>query len=95
MRLVSFKIAENSQEWGKIAYEDSGELSQILMRLDRNLIEREGVNLFRRRHMKIFEDHGVHIIKPAEARFWTESRGFHDADETIAQSIAGTSDGIS
>ena len=73
----------------------SGEIAGILGKLDEKLLQREGVNLFRRRHMKIYEDQAVHIIKPAESRFWTRSAGLHDADESIAQTVSGMADGVS
>ena len=95
LRVVSFSFAEDRQEWGEVDYEVNGEISGILAELDKKLLQREGVNLFRRRHMKVFEDRAVHIVKPAEARFWTRSAGLHDADETIAQAVAGMADGVS
>jgi hypothetical protein len=89
LRVVSFKIADSQADWGKIIFKDQGDLDNVLRSLDRGLMQRESANLYRRRHARIFENQAVHIIKPAEARFWTRSAGFHDADETIAQTVAG------
>ena len=35
--------------------------------------------------MTVFGPDDIHIMKPAERRFWTKSSAFNDADETIAQ----------
>jgi len=65
----------------------------VLTELDARLWNREGVNLYRRRHVRVFEDRTVHIVKPAELRFWTQSAAFHDADEVLAQTLAGDDHG--
>jgi hypothetical protein len=95
LKLVSFRFAESSEARGRVDYEVSGAITGILEKLDAKLLQGEGINLFRRRHMKVFEDQAVHIVKPAESRFWTRSAGLHDADETIAQTVAGMADGVS
>jgi hypothetical protein len=86
LRVVSF-VVSRSKNTGKVG--SSGELADVLHQLDSRLWEREGGNLYRRRHVRVFEDRAVHIVKPAELRFWSESAAFHDADEVIAQSLAG------
>ena len=35
----------------------------------------------------MYEADAIHIVKPAERRFWTNSAAYNDADETIAQLI--------
>jgi len=71
------------------------ELTHVLGELDALLWSREGFNLYRRRHVRVFDDRTVHIVKPAELRFWTQSAAFHDADEVLAQSLAGDGNGSS
>jgi hypothetical protein len=95
LRVVSFRIAGLRTDWGKVDYKGDGEIGEILESLDKRVLHRDGVNLYRRRHVRIFEDQTVHIIKPAETRFWTQSAGFHDADETIAQTLAGMTNAVS
>jgi hypothetical protein len=95
LRVVSFRIADSQADWGRVDYKGDGEIGEVLKSLDGRLMQREGVNLYRRRHVRIFEDQAVHIIKPAETRFWTQSAGFHDADETIAQTVAGMANVVS
>lgn len=90
LRVVSFVIS-SSKRGGRIS--SSRTLSDVLCQLDSQLREREGINLYRRRHVRVFEDRAVHIVKPAELRFWTESAAFHDADEVIAQTLAGDNGG--
>jgi SAM-dependent methyltransferase len=89
LRVVSFHLKSGglSQQSRASKTLDAvlGELSELLWR-------RDGVNVYRRRHLRIFEDNALHIVKPAELRFWTPSAAFHDADEALAQSLTETPD---
>jgi hypothetical protein len=95
LRVASFTITDSTTDGFTVGYEESAELDALLQSLEGKLWQKGGVNLFRRRHAKIYEGRTVYIVKPAEARFWTQSVGYHDADETIASTIAGGSGGVS
>jgi len=86
--VVSFFLGPAADGACGVAMKQDQELTEELGRLDRALWEREGVNLYRRRHVRIFEENVVHVVKPAERRFWTRSAAFHDADEVLAQTLA-------
>jgi hypothetical protein len=75
---------------GEIVIRQDEALRDVLATLDQRLWQKEGVNIYRRRHLRIFEDRAVHIVKPAELRFWTRSAGYLDADEVLAQTLAET-----
>ncbi len=91
MFVVSFLIEKGRGGRTNVAVSDDPRLAQVLDKLSTSLWQREGVNLYRRRHLRIFEDRAVHIVKPAEKRFWTRSAAFSDADETFAQVMASRS----
>jgi hypothetical protein len=60
-------------------------LDDLLAKLERVATEQHSQSLYFRRNVKVFEPEAIHLVKPAERRFWTRSAGYNDADETIAQ----------
>ena len=88
--VVSFRVASSAAPGTPVVIEQRDDLRKALDELDAILWSREGINVYRRRHVRVFEDGVVSIVKPAEARFWTAAAAFHDADETIGQVLGGT-----
>ncbi len=86
--VASFRIQDRRGDDSSLAVADDEKLARVLAGLSSSLWQREGVNLYRRRHLRIFEDRAVHIVKPAERRLWSRSAAFSDADETLAQVLA-------
>ncbi len=68
------------------------ELGSLLTNLERIATEQHSNSLYFRRNIKVYESEAIHIVKPAERRFWTKSAAFNDADETIAQLLRAASD---
>ena len=87
LRVVSIRLKPGR---GSRRIDSSKVLDEVLAELSTLLWQRDGVNVYRRRHMRVFEDDAVHIVKPAQLRFWTPSTAFHDADEALAQSLTET-----
>jgi len=73
-----------------VAVGDIVEGREILQRLDAALTERRGQSLYRRRHMKIYDNSAVYILKPNERKNWTRSQALHDADEIIAETLSSS-----
>ena len=84
-RAVSFRLTprESRSRHPNIASEP--ELDSLLVKLERIATEQHAQSLYFRRNIKVFEPEAIHIVKPAERRFWTRSAAYNDADETIAQ----------
>ena len=61
------------------------ELDELLVRLEEIVTEQHSQSLYFRRNIKVYESEAIHIVKPAERRFWTMSAAYNDADETIGQ----------
>ena len=61
------------------------------MKLEQMAIEQHSRSLYFQRNVKVFERDAIHIVKPAERRFWTKSAAYNDADETIAQLLRAAS----
>ena len=96
-RAVSFRLTprESRSRHPDIASEP--ELDSLLVKLERIATEQHAQSLYFRRNIKVFEPEAIHIVKPAERRFWTRSAAYNDADETIAQllrTISRDSNGI-
>jgi hypothetical protein len=89
LQLVTFHLERPSPAPHISETANSAKLRDVLARLDSLMLQQEGVNIFRRRHTRIYEKRCVHVLKPAEARFWTASAGLSDADETWAETLHG------
>lgn len=84
-RAVSFRLAQGDVQGGNPAIAAEPELDTLLVRLERTATEQHARSLYFRRNIKVYEGDAIHIVKPAERRFWTNSAAYNDADETIAQ----------
>ncbi|MCY4393096.1 MAG: N-6 DNA methylase [Chloroflexi bacterium] len=84
-RAVSFRLAPSGADGRRPQLASEPELEQLLVELERVATEQHGRSLYFRRNIKVYEPEAIHVVKPAERRFWTRSAGYNDADETIAQ----------
>lgn len=62
-------------------------LDEELSRLDKALIDDYSESIYVRRHFKSYEENALHIVKPAEKRFWIRSMALNDAGEILAEGI--------
>ncbi len=85
-RVVSFHLTETSGAEQRIVIEQ-GRLDEALAALGRAQPEEFAERFFLRRNLKVFEQDAVHVVKPAERRFWTQSAAYNDADETVGRLI--------
>ena len=84
-RAVSFHLAPRGSQGQEPHIASEPELDSLLVRLERVATEEHAQSLYFRRNIKVYEGEAIHIVKPAERRFWTRSAAYNDADETIAQ----------
>ena len=84
-RAVSFRLAPRDTQSRHVDIVSEPELESLLVRLERIATEQHAQSLHFRRNIKVYEPEVIHIVKPAERRFWTRSAAYNDADETIAQ----------
>ena len=84
-RAVSFRLAQTDTQERHPYIASEPELESLLVRLERIATEQHAQSLYFRRNIKVYEPEAIHIVKPAERRFWTRSAAYNDADETIAQ----------
>ena len=61
------------------------ELDNLLSDLESIATDQHSQSMYFRRNVRVYEGDLIHVVKPAERRFWTRAAAFNDADETIAQ----------
>ena len=96
-RAVSFHLAPRGAEGRRPQLASEPELDRLLVRLERVATEQHAQSLYFRRNIKVYEAEAIHVVKPAERRFWTRSAAHNDADETVGQllrTLSPSSDGI-
>ena len=96
-RAVSFHLAPRGAEGLRPQLASEPELDRLLVRLERVATEQHAQSLYFRRNIKVYEAEAIHVVKPAERRFWTRSAAYNDADETVGQllrTLSPGSDGI-
>ncbi|MDE0430980.1 MAG: N-6 DNA methylase [Caldilineaceae bacterium] len=80
-RAVSFHLtSENSK---KQSEENGMDVNDHLAGLEKIAIEKYSEDLYFLKNIRVYEGNKIHIVKPAERRFWTASAGYNDADSTI------------
>ena len=84
-RAVSFHLAPRDSQQRPPELESEPDLDNLLAKLEDIATEQHAQSLYFRRNIKVYEPEAIHIVKPAERRFWTRSAAFNDADETISQ----------
>ncbi len=84
-RAVSFRLAPRDTQSRPVDIVSEPELDSLLVKLERIATEQHTQSLYFRRNIKVYQADVIHIVKPAEKRFWTRSAAYNDADETIAQ----------
>ena len=84
-RAVSFRLAPRGTLGRQPHIASESNLDRLLVNLEQIATEQHARSLYFRRNIKVYEAEDIHIVKPAERRFWTRSAAFNDADETIAE----------
>ena len=84
-RAVSFRLAPRRIQGRHPDIKSEPELESLLVKLEQIATEKHAQSLYFRRNVKVFEPDAIHIVKPAERRFWTRSAAYNDADETFVQ----------
>ena len=83
-RAVSFSLAQRGMQGERPTIASKPESDSLLSELGEVLTEQKAHSLYFQRNMKVYGSDNIHIVKPAERRFWTNSAAFNDADETVA-----------
>ena len=84
---VSFRLTPHifSEESHKVKIESPPDIDDHLNALEEIATKQHGKSLYVLKNIKVFEGNEIHIVKPAERRFWTKSAAYNDADSTISE----------
>ena len=85
LSVVAFELVNlaDAQETRSLESEDA--LRQVLRRLDHLLLEKRTEALYMRRHVRIYDESRLYMVRPSERRFWTRSQAFADADSVVVE----------
>ena len=84
-RATSFCLTPRGTKKQHLELRSERELDELLKKFEQFSTQKHGQSLYFRKNIKVFDADAIHIVKPAEYRFWTKSAAYNDADETIAQ----------
>jgi hypothetical protein len=56
-----------------------------------NLDEEIAVGIHTRRHLWVYSDDSIYIVKPSQRRFWTRTAGLTDGDSILKDLLEGGS----
>ena len=87
LRVVKFRIVEEPACAAKVETVAHAQLAPLLEQISTQLPDRIGNQIYTRRHMRVYGPSEVYIIKPAQARFWSQSAGLNDADAVLAEHL--------
>jgi hypothetical protein len=89
LTVVSLRVSETSKKAPSSDIAPAkGDLATVLEHLDRQLKSAESKSIYVRRHVRFYDGETLHIVKPSDRIFWTESAAIADADETIAEAVS-------
>lgn len=85
LHVMRFCIIDHSASEPPLRSIQVPDLDPLLLRIAQHLpYSRRGI-IHVRRHLRVYGDGELYILKPAQRRFWTRSAGLHDADAVIAE----------
>ncbi|HYT36905.1 MAG TPA: N-6 DNA methylase [Ktedonobacteraceae bacterium] len=87
LSVVGFELASLSEAREVKLFEESQILQDTLRKLDRLLLEKHTPTLYTRRHIRIYDDPWLYLVRPSERRFWTRSQARADADSFIMEML--------
>jgi hypothetical protein len=83
LQVVAAHLVNVSREEVATIHQDHN-LTEILVRLDRTLLEEKSQSIYTRRNLRHYMGDTIFIVKPNQMRYWTKSSALRDADETYA-----------
>ncbi|MBF2706998.1 HsdM family class I SAM-dependent methyltransferase [Flavobacterium soyangense] len=81
--LYMVKISFGEEQ--KPIFESKENIYDELKRLDRNLWQEEGQNLYFRKKINYYDGDNVYIIKPNQRRFWSQTSAMEDSKSLLAE----------
>jgi hypothetical protein len=90
LSVVGFKLVNCMDAHEVQIVKDVDKLQETLKRLDRLLLDRQTSRLYMRRHVRIYDDSWLYLVRPSERRFWTRSQARAEADSALMEWLSHT-----
>ena len=87
LRAVEFSFVKGSRKEHRIDTANVKDLDDALDMIANELDDELVENLYTRRHLRIYDDNRVYVIKPDQKRCWSRSAALSDADAIIADHL--------
>jgi len=83
LTIVGFELTSLNNTQEVKLFENSSILRETLRSLDKLLLEQRAATLYMRKHVRIYDNSWLYLVRPNEGRFWTRSQARADADSFI------------
>jgi len=87
LQAVHFRVGAGLTGASAVTLESQPELRGVLDEIAKALPARLTPSLYSRRHVRVYGQGELFIIKPRELRFWSRSAGLNDADAVLAEHV--------
>ena len=85
LTVVSFDLVDLEEAQLTKVVIQSDAMHAKLRELDTLLLEQKSPSMYMRRHVRVYEDKQMSLVRPSEQRFWTQSQARADADDFLAE----------
>lgn len=89
LRAVEFSFSRGSHKAERVARVSVADLDAALGRIAKELDEELVTDLYTRRHLRIYRQNRVYVIKPDQKRCWSRAAALSDADAIIGDHLEG------
>jgi hypothetical protein len=83
LQVVAARLVNISERGATVIRQDRN-LAEILVELDRTLLDEKSQSIYIRRNLRHYVGDTIFIVKPNQMRYWTKLSALHDADETYS-----------
>ncbi|MBI5034912.1 MAG: N-6 DNA methylase [Chloroflexi bacterium] len=85
LSVVGFDLVNLNEKRPVQIINDAEELFDLLRHLDNLLVEPRNISLFMRRHVRVYDNNRMYLVRPSERRFWSQSQARVDSDDVMAE----------
>lgn len=85
LTVVSFDLVNLDEAHSVQVVNEHRAMRSKLRELDQYLLDRRTPSMYMRRHVRVYDDYTVSLVRPSEQRFWTQSQARADADAFLAE----------
>ncbi len=84
---ITFELVDTNQKKSVETIQAHAKLRQQLKILDQLAQTQKTPSLYVRKHVRVYDEQTISLVRPSERRFWTQSQARVDADDFIAEML--------